>query len=43
MGRRILITGVSGYWGNELARRLEARDEFEHIVGMDIRPPGVHL
>ena len=23
MGRRVLITGVSGYWGTELARRLE--------------------
>jgi UDP-glucose 4-epimerase len=43
MGRRVLITGVSGYWGSELARRLEGRDEFEHIVGMDIRPPGAHL
>ena len=36
MGRRILITGVSGYWGTELARRLE-RSPGEDLLGH--RPP----
>jgi UDP-glucose 4-epimerase len=43
MGRRVLITGVSGYWGSELARRLERSGEFEYIAGLDVRPPGVEL
>jgi UDP-glucose 4-epimerase len=43
MGRRVLITGVSGYWGTELARRLERSDEFEYIAGLDVRPPGAGL
>ena len=43
MGRRVLITGVSGYWGTELARRLERSPEFEYIAGLDVRPPGADL
>jgi UDP-glucose 4-epimerase len=43
MSRRVLITGVSGYWGSELARRLERSDEFEYIAGIDVRPPGADL
>jgi UDP-glucose 4-epimerase len=43
MGRRILITGVSGYWGTELARRLERSDQFEYIAGLDVRPPAADL
>jgi UDP-glucose 4-epimerase len=43
MGRRVLITGVSGYWGAELARRLERSGEFEYIGGIDVRPPGADL
>jgi UDP-glucose 4-epimerase len=43
MGRRILITGVSGYWGTELARRLERSGGFEYIAGLDVRPPGADL
>jgi UDP-glucose 4-epimerase len=39
MGRRVLITGVSGYWGSELARRLERRSEIEYVAGLDSRPP----
>ena len=39
MGRRVLITGVSGYWGSELARRLERRPEVEYVAGLDSRPP----
>jgi UDP-glucose 4-epimerase len=43
MARRVLITGVSGYWGSELARRLERSGEFEYIAGLDVRPPGADL
>jgi UDP-glucose 4-epimerase len=43
MGRRVLITGVSGYWGSELARRLERVPEIEYIAGLDSRPPGGSL
>ena len=43
MGRRVLITGVSGYWGTELARRLERSGEIEYIGGLDVRPPGADL
>jgi UDP-glucose 4-epimerase len=43
MARRVLITGVSGYWGTELARRLERSGDFEYIAGLDVRPPGADL
>ncbi len=43
MGRRVLITGVSGYWGGELARRLERSPEVEYVAGLDTRPPPADL
>jgi UDP-glucose 4-epimerase len=43
VGRRVLITGVSGYWGAELARRLERSGEFDYIAGLDVRPPPADL
>src|SRR5947208_5199849 len=43
VGLRVLITGVAGFWGNELARRLERSEEFDYIVGLDVRPPGADL
>ena len=43
MGRRVLITGVSGYWGSELARRLERLPEIEYVAGLDARPPAADL
>src|SRR5215212_9702355 len=43
MGRRVLITGVSGYWGTELARRLERSPDVEYIAGLDVRPPAADL
>ena len=43
MGRRVLITGVSGFWGTELARRLERVPEVEYIAGLDVRPPAADL
>lgn len=38
-GRRVLITGVASHFGTELARRLEADPAYEHVVGLDTRPP----
>ena len=43
MGRRVLITGVSGYWGSELARRLERSPEISYVAGLDSRPPAGDL
>jgi UDP-glucose 4-epimerase len=43
MGRRVLITGVSGFWGTELARRLEGDPEIDYIAGLDVRPPAADL
>jgi UDP-glucose 4-epimerase len=41
--RRVLITGLSTYWGGRLAQALERRPEIETIVGIDRRPPKVEL
>jgi UDP-glucose 4-epimerase len=38
-GRRVLITGVGSHIGTLLAEQLEADPEFEHVVGLDTRPP----
>jgi UDP-glucose 4-epimerase len=39
----VLVTGVSRFWGCELAQRLEADPEVEQIVGVDIREPSRDL
>jgi UDP-glucose 4-epimerase len=41
--RRLLITGLSTYWGGRLARALEADPEVEAIVGVDNEEPSVEL
>jgi len=41
--KRILITGLSTYWGGRLAQALEERDEVEAIVGVDSEDPRVEL
>ncbi len=41
--RRILITGLSTYWGGRLARAFEADPEIEAIVGVDNEEPSVEL
>jgi UDP-glucose 4-epimerase len=41
--KRILITGLSTYWGGRLAQTLEARNEVEAIIGVDNREPKVEL
>ena len=35
--RRVLITGLSSYWGGRLAQALESFAEIEAIVGVDTR------
>jgi UDP-glucose 4-epimerase len=37
--RRVLITGIAGSLAGLVARRLEARDDIELIVGVDVREP----
>jgi UDP-glucose 4-epimerase len=37
--RRVMITGVSGYWGTRLALRLEQDPRYEAILGVDTRIP----
>jgi UDP-glucose 4-epimerase len=41
--RRILVTGLSTYWGGRLAKALEAEPEVEAIIGVDNEEPGVEL
>jgi UDP-glucose 4-epimerase len=43
MPRRVVITGISGHWGGELARRLERDPEVEQVIGIDTEPPAVQL
>src|SRR3954447_17957099 len=37
--RRILVTGLSTYWGGRLAQALEAEPEVEGIIGVDNEEP----
>jgi UDP-glucose 4-epimerase len=41
--RRVLITGLSTYWGGRLAQALEAHEDVEAIIGVDNREPKVEL
>jgi UDP-glucose 4-epimerase len=43
ISRRILLTGLSTYWGGRLAQALEQDPEVEAIIGIDKRPPKVAL
>src|SRR3954466_13827573 len=40
---RVLVTGLSTFWGGRLAQALEARDDTEVVVGVDTREPRVPL
>jgi UDP-glucose 4-epimerase len=40
---RVLVTGLSTFWGGRLAQALEARDDVEVVVGLDTREPRVPL
>ncbi len=37
--RRVLVTGLSTYWGGRLAQALEAFPEVETIIGVDNKEP----
>jgi UDP-glucose 4-epimerase len=37
--RRVLITGLSTFWGGRLAQALEQDDRFEAIIGVDDKDP----
>src|SRR5215216_6155177 len=41
--RRILVTGLSTYWGGRLAQALEAFPEVEAVIGVDNEEPKVEL
>src|SRR4051812_21356287 len=41
--KRVLITGLSTYWGGRLAQGLEQDPEIEGVIGVDRRPPKVEL
>ncbi len=41
--KRVLITGLSTYWGGRLAQALEADERIEALVGMDSEEPSVEL
>jgi UDP-glucose 4-epimerase len=40
---RVLVTGLSTYWGGKLAQILEARSDVEVVVGLDTKDPTVPL
>jgi UDP-glucose 4-epimerase len=41
--RRILVTGISSYWGGRLAQTLEADESVEAIIGVSPHDPTVEL
>src|SRR3954468_19192693 len=41
--RRVLITGLSTYWGGRLAPALEQSEEIQAIIGVDSRDPTLEL
>ena len=41
--KRVLITGLSSYWGGRLAQALEGFEQIEAIVGVDSRDPTLEL
>ena len=43
MGRRVLITGLSSFWGGRMAQALESDPDIEHIIGLDVSEPTVPL
>src|SRR5260221_11319512 len=40
---RVLVTGLSTYWGGKLAQILQSRDDVEVVLGLDTKDPTVPL
>jgi UDP-glucose 4-epimerase len=40
---RVLVTGLSTYWGGRVAHELERRSDVEVVVGVDTRDPRIQL
>jgi UDP-glucose 4-epimerase len=40
---RVLVTGLSTYWGGRVAQALERRPDVEVVVGLDTRDPRIQL
>src|ERR1043165_1285914 len=40
---RVLVTGLSTYWGGRVAHELEQRPDVEVVVGVDTRDPRIQL
>jgi UDP-glucose 4-epimerase len=43
MGKRVLITGLGGFWGGRVAEAVERDNDIEMIVGLDTVEPKVEL
>jgi UDP-glucose 4-epimerase len=43
MGKRVLVTGLSTFWGGRVAQQLEKDPDVEVIVGLDRHEPEVEL
>jgi UDP-glucose 4-epimerase len=43
MGRRVLVTGLSSFWGGRVAEALERDPEVDVVVGLDTTDPTVPL
>jgi UDP-glucose 4-epimerase len=43
ISKRVLITGLSTYWGGRLAQALEQDPEIETVIGIDRTPPKLAL
>jgi UDP-glucose 4-epimerase len=41
--KRVVIAGVSSWYGTELARRLQGDSRIEQVIGIDARPPDADL
>ncbi len=38
--KNVLVTGISGYIGNQLLQKLNEQEDVKSIIGIDIKPPG---
>jgi UDP-glucose 4-epimerase len=43
MSKRVLVTGLSSYWGGRLAQALESFEQIEAIIGVDSAAPTLEL